>query len=382
MNNIITRRKSFLVTGIFLALLVIGLGAYVYLTSPSNLISLDVNPSIEIHTNRLNHVVSINPINDDAKQLMAGYELADRNLESVIKDIVDRMILGGYISSGLENKILVTVDDSNASSNLLESINNTINTYMQEKQVSTDVLKQNLSISVAETQTAHENEVSAGKMAIINRLLENKSSLTTEELAHSSIKTLMQLASDNNIDMEDLIQNYSLVSEDERGLEAGKDGDIASFGITTSEDTKSVDVVSQATIDVNNVQNVKETIVKEETNKVEANKVDAKNVDAVSQATIAVNTNQDVNEEGTTSQNNIQKDDNDNEDAFDSDKEDSQYEDANDNEDGDEDSQYEDAADNEDGDEDSQVSEDFQNSEDYQGDEDNQNYEGSRDYRE
>jgi hypothetical protein len=69
-----SKRNILLSSGIMLALLVIGAIIWGYFTLPSNYISLDVNPSIEIQTNRLNQVVSINPVNEDAKQVMAGYQ--------------------------------------------------------------------------------------------------------------------------------------------------------------------------------------------------------------------------------------------------------------------------------------------------------------------
>ena len=335
MNFTLVKRKSVLIIGMIAALLIIGLGVGKYLTSPSNLIGLDVNPSIEIHTNRLNQVVSINPVNEDAKLLMAGYQLEDKNLESVIKNIVDRMILSGYIASGQENKILVTVDDTNTTENLLTNVNNTIAAYLQEKQVSADVLEQSLSISVEDTVTAHNNDVSAGKMAIINRLQDNNISFTTEELAHSSIKDLIILALDNNIAMEDLIQNYSIVSGDQQNL---GDGKIESMSI--------VDAVSSATVAVTPKATPKATPTPKVTP-----------IPKITH-TLAVTNAEDT----------------DNEDGDSRDNEDSQnYEDNQ----GDEDSQnYEDNQ----GDEDSQDNEDSQNYEDNQGDEDGQGNEDSQSF--
>jgi len=387
MNNIITKRKSTLVIGIILVLLVIGLGVGYYINSPSNLIALDVNPSIEIHTNRLNRVVSIDPINEDAKQLLAGYQIADRNLESVIKDIVDRMILSGYIALGQENKILVTVDNSNTSGNLLDSINNTIATYMQEKQINTDVLKQSLSVSAADTQTAHEINASVGKMAVINRLLENNIGLTAEELAQSSIKVLMKLALDNNILMEDLILNYSIAQEEQLDFENEDSLDNEDIIITQSEDnddkedSNTIDLMSSSTKAASNERaNVVENrdsldkvdiiITQSEDND---DKEDSNTIDLVSSST-KTTSNEDANEvENEDSQSGKDFDEEDIKGEDDSDyDEDSQGEEDNDD---DEDSQGDDDIDD---DEDSQGDEDSDDDEDSQGDEDSDDDEDSQ----
>jgi hypothetical protein len=215
----IGKKKSILAIGLIATVLLIGAGVTSYLKMPNNMIAIDINPSIELHTNRLNQVVSVIPVNEDAVQLMSGYQLEDRDLENVIEDIVDRMILSGYLIAGQENQILITANDTNTSDELLGQVNTAIATYLQEKQLQVGLLQQRIEISDADEVIAHENNVSAGKMAIIDKLLENNNNLTVEELASASIKELFQLSIDYNISLEDLIDNYSEVMENQFDLE-------------------------------------------------------------------------------------------------------------------------------------------------------------------
>ena len=46
-----------------------------YFLAPSGYIALDLNPSIEIRTNRLDQVVSVKAVNEDAKRLLADYKV-------------------------------------------------------------------------------------------------------------------------------------------------------------------------------------------------------------------------------------------------------------------------------------------------------------------
>ena len=56
---------------------------------------MDVNPSIEIKSNRLNKVVEINPLNEDAKNLLKDFKHKDKSLQKTIEDLADLMVLKG-----------------------------------------------------------------------------------------------------------------------------------------------------------------------------------------------------------------------------------------------------------------------------------------------
>jgi hypothetical protein len=184
--------------------LVIGIGLWVYYLAPSSYLALDINPSIEIKTNRLNQVTSIDPQNEDAKQLLSGYELTDRNLETVIHNIVDRIILAGYIAPNKDNTILITADDSQHSTEISDTVNNIIINYLNLKQIAAQIIPQNISLTSQSIEEAHENFVSVGKMAIINELISNDSTLTIEQLSILRISDLITLAENKNISLAGL----------------------------------------------------------------------------------------------------------------------------------------------------------------------------------
>jgi hypothetical protein len=185
--------------GILSALLVLGIAAAIYLFSPSNYFAMDVNPSVEIQTNRLNMVVSVTPVNDDAKKLLAGYELTDKNLEAVIKSIVDRMILNGYIAPTKDNQILVTSLDKNAGEQLTQNVDSIITSYLSEKKLNATVLEQAIVASPEDIKNAHESKVSPGKMALIQKLLKADSSLTLADLSKKRVSDLVHMAQAKNI---------------------------------------------------------------------------------------------------------------------------------------------------------------------------------------
>lgn len=219
MTKIIRNRKIILPIGMVAAILAIGIMAAVYYLSPANYLSLDVNPSIELQTNRLNQVVSVNPVNEDAKQILAGYELTDRNLETVIKDIVDRMIVNGYIASDLDNEILISTEDKSTTSTLADTVNNIITAYLKEKQLAASTILQTVNATDEELQASHANNVSVGKMRLIQSLIANNSTLTVEELSGMRISDLLALSTVKNSSMDATTTEGQGVTEDLAGAD-------------------------------------------------------------------------------------------------------------------------------------------------------------------
>ena len=210
-----TRKKSIIMIGLVTAIVVMGFGLGFYLKSPINMVTIDINPSLELHTNTLGYVVSVDPVNEDAVQLMAGYKLVNRDLESVIENIVDRMILNGYLIAGQKNQILISAEGSISANKLLGKVKKNISNYAQSKQLMVEVLHQSIDINEAEVELAHEYNISVGKMAFIDKLAESSNSLPLDELAKTSVKDLIQFSVDQNIPLEDMIQNYSEVIDNQ-----------------------------------------------------------------------------------------------------------------------------------------------------------------------
>lgn len=80
-------------TGSILIAVAVLLG--IIINQPAYTFTMDVNPSIEIKSNRLNKVVEINPLNEDAKNLLKDFKHKDKSLQKTIEDLADLMVLKG-----------------------------------------------------------------------------------------------------------------------------------------------------------------------------------------------------------------------------------------------------------------------------------------------
>lgn len=190
------KKKIYYAVPIFiLALLVIGFVA----SQPANSLTMDVNPSIEIVTNRLNRVVEINPLNDDAKELLKGFDPKDKNLEKTVNDLVDLMILTGYIKGGEDNIVMITVSDDSVDNQLVEKVNRAIMAMLENKQIEATILNQAIS-------KKYKEEKKTGVQLAAEKLQEIDESLSAEQINSMTVRELIRYSKENNIPIENLFK--------------------------------------------------------------------------------------------------------------------------------------------------------------------------------
>ncbi|WP_343210695.1 anti-sigma-I factor RsgI family protein [Anaerolentibacter hominis] len=175
---------------------------------PHGYIAIDVNPSIELETDRNNRVVAIHPANQDARELLTGYAMDSNELDDVVEDIVDRLYLAGYLTDNSDNKILITADEKTTSPALLEKVNTSVSNYLNVRKLNATILKQSIDVSEQLLADAHNNQMSAGKYTIVERILQEDKTLTAADLAGTSLKDLIAFASQKNVDLNELVDEY------------------------------------------------------------------------------------------------------------------------------------------------------------------------------
>ncbi len=182
-----------------IALLVSSLLIGFMFMSPANSLTMDVNPSIELVTNRLDRVVEINPLNEDAEKLLKDFESKDKNLETTVNDLVDLMILTGHIKGGEDNFVMLTVEDSSVDSKFVDRVNRAIAAMLENKQIEATVLNQ--SINAQEKESGQ-----TGTEIVAQRLKQIDSRLSIEEIEDMTVRELVQYANENNIVIENLFK--------------------------------------------------------------------------------------------------------------------------------------------------------------------------------
>ena len=196
-----TKRKWTTLVAACLAVMLLGGGGLFYqqANAVASVVSLDVNPSIELKVNRSEKVLVCTPLNEDAKAILAdmgnGADLKGAKLDVAVNAIVGSLVRNGYLNS-ISSAIMISVEDKDTAraEKLQRELTSTVDGVLQTSESRASVLTQTLTQDAGLTQQARENSISTGKAALVNRVLALNATLKFDALAKLSVEELKDLA--------------------------------------------------------------------------------------------------------------------------------------------------------------------------------------------
>ena len=195
-----TKRRWTSLIAACLAVMLLGGGLfYQRANAVASVVSLDVNPSIELKVNRSEKVLVCTPLNEDAKAILAdmgnGADLKGAKLDVAVNAIVGSLVRNGYLNS-ISSAIMISVEDKDTAraEKLQRELTSTVDGVLQTSESRASVLTQTLTQDAGLTQQARENSISTGKAALVNRVLAINPSLKFDALAKLSVEELKDLA--------------------------------------------------------------------------------------------------------------------------------------------------------------------------------------------
>ena len=195
------KRKWTTLVAACLAVMLLGGGGLFYqqANAVASVVSLDVNPSIELKVNRSEKVLVCTPLNEDAKAILAdmgnGADLKGAKLDVAVNAIVGSLVRNGYLDS-ISSAIMISVEDRDTTraEKLQRDLTSTVDSVLQTSESRASVLTQTLTQDAGLEQQARENNISTGKAALVNRVLTINPSLKFDALAKLSVEELKDLA--------------------------------------------------------------------------------------------------------------------------------------------------------------------------------------------
>ena len=196
-----TKRKWTTLVAACLAVMLLGGGGLFYqqANAVASVVSLDVNPSIELKVNRSEKVLVCTPLNEDAKAILAdmgnGADLKGAKLDVAVNAIVGSLVRNGYLDS-ISSAIMISVEDKDTAraEKLQRELTSTVDGVLQTSESRASVLTQTLTQDAGLAQQARENSISTGKAALVNRVLALNATLKFDALAKLSVEELKDLA--------------------------------------------------------------------------------------------------------------------------------------------------------------------------------------------
>ena len=196
-----TKKTGWLKTAccIAAALVLMAVGVFAangIISKPVTVISLDVNPSIELKLRGSGRVAQAKALNDDAQKLLEGMELEGTDKNTAVNAIIGSMVRAGYLNS-LSNSVLVTVEGKNASG-VEKEIMEIINGILAQSINGGAVVGQKLTKSGEAALLAQRHGISEGKAQLVLEVARLNPMLVPDELAKLSINELNVLLSAKN----------------------------------------------------------------------------------------------------------------------------------------------------------------------------------------
>lgn len=165
-------------------------------------ITIDINPSVELLLNEDDEIIEINPINEDANNLVKNQELyRGMNIDTAIRNLIQSAINEGYIISE-DNYILINVVSDNAEKKALvqEKLQNAFTRESMRHNQVLDVRNMVRELTENAQEQAQNSHMSGAKYVLIQAILDASTSYTFEELENASIRELFNILKEQNGD--------------------------------------------------------------------------------------------------------------------------------------------------------------------------------------
>ena len=185
------RAAALLAAGLILAIGLGSVGTYRVNKAVAAVVSLEVNPSVEIKVNHKEKVLTVKPLNVDGEKIIGDMDFSGSTLEVTINALIGSMLQKGYLSE-MANSILISVDDKNAEKGaaLQQKLTAEVNDMLKNQAFSASVMSQRVAADDELVALAKKYNISVGKAQLIKDICRVYPEKNFSELCDLSINEL------------------------------------------------------------------------------------------------------------------------------------------------------------------------------------------------
>ena len=175
--------------------LLFGIGGFGYsYAAPKDYLTLDINPSVKLTTNRYNKVIKVEALNSDGEIISKELKIKNKNVHEAIKLLVESSVDNGYIVNDDKNAVMIT----STSDELLDEAEIGAEEGLKEEEIkNTEVIKEN--VNKERFEEAERLGISPGKVNLIQKLQKVQPEATLDEYANSSVKDIMKAIKEQRV---------------------------------------------------------------------------------------------------------------------------------------------------------------------------------------
>lgn len=202
-------KKSMVYTGklmpvaAFCLLFLIFISGWIYnYRVTDSVITLDVNPSIEIRTNRMNQILSIRALNEDAKEVLKDYHYNGRDMGDSVSALIESLMEHQYFKEDTNAMLLTVMNKNNRKADaVMNDMDQAIRKSLKSRRIAPTIMKQVISKEQDRSQLAEQYHISEGKMELIQDIISSSHKYTIDMLAGMTIEQLLNIAKESSVDL-------------------------------------------------------------------------------------------------------------------------------------------------------------------------------------
>ena len=200
------KKKIAAAAAVLTVCLIAATGAFVWneMFRVSSVIEIDVNPSIEIEVSKNEKVRDIDALNDEAEIIIGDMDFEGVDIDVAVNALIGSMIKCGYIDE-TNSSVLVSVrgKDGARSTALKTKVEREVMDILSGYRFDNEVIGQVITDDRALHEKADLYDISLGKAAFIQRIVDTDASKNFGELANAGISELSLIAEANGADSKD-----------------------------------------------------------------------------------------------------------------------------------------------------------------------------------
>ena len=208
------------------------------ITSSTAVVSLDVNPSLEISVNyKTDEVRNVNALNNDAETIIGDTDYKGKKLDSAVDSIINSMLDKGYLSKNA-NSVLVSVNSRNTTEaeRLRRQLAGEISEILNAGIANSAVLTQSVNANDKKLKTlAEAYGITLGKAQLINAVMAGNPLYTFDALAGCTVNELNILLAAGNTAHETISSSGSASTEAYITEEAALAAALADAGLSEND---------------------------------------------------------------------------------------------------------------------------------------------------
>lgn len=178
-----------------LLVVVLGLGGYHLYFTPTSVISIDINPSLEVDVNRLGRVIALHGYNEDGEEFAASLDVLHQNYQQAVDEILNSDTIVDCLNEGGFLSVSVVELSGNQGEKITQYVSGCTSGH------------HNVSCSTISSEEAHEAHhvgLSYGKYEIYAQIVAYNPDFTPEEANEMTMRELRDLLASLQVENPDV----------------------------------------------------------------------------------------------------------------------------------------------------------------------------------